>query len=339
METSQDIPAEICVEIHKEVEKHEKKKEICIDNFDFPRKWNVIILNLECSDPKTAEGICTSVLVLEESFPHENPLVTQLSDENIYCIKKKYFYVIYSEYVKEIKIVLPVACEISCLGYDREKMSLKLNLFLHYISAGDVALKKFKDTLSKTVEHDESLDFFYFCLKDYDQKILCYNTHKLNGYILPSQIRGAPYPWYCEHVIKPYWLHILRNIQNNFSMYTKFDDDKQNNLLKLKCFKVKLKNGGELTYNMCLYLFHKIKTEDKKSKFSYAKKNSKYFYNCTVFLEEALKNTVDEWEKKRNKDKCWYLTTDSIFVPLFIIRSYSEDSFGSIIELLEKYKY
>jgi hypothetical protein len=343
MKLSEDVPLDVCVKIDKLSSQDPGKcqKSIIKDGL-IPRKWNVVILNSSYIKEKNAKfaGIYTALNILEQAFPNENPLTAPICDE-----KHRNVYILYSDYLEEIKTVLPVACGINFISFSRYQISRKLNLFLHYINANDITLEQFRSIIRRLVDDDKYFLIFY-TLCQYDQKILCLNTREKKKKNDTKESSGDPgdddtvknllekYPWYFENVVKPYWLHILRNIRKNFSMDQNFNDKHYDDM---KSHKKKLKNGEELTYNMCLYFNHKIHTADKNSKFIWCKKQYKKFTNYIIFLTEALEKVISEYHGQTWKGNFEYLTTDYVFFNLLMIRSYNHEWFDYIIELLEKY--
>jgi hypothetical protein len=248
MKLSERIPVEVYKAIQKVVDADHLSDEENKESVKIDRKWDVIILDhAERSFPK---GLFTTILVMEEAFPGENPLTIQLTKENVYLLDDKKRYVIYSEYIESIEITLPVGCSIigrTLLTYDQYVVlnsNTKLNFFLHYVNAKESILERFKNDLIEMMDKGN----FYADICDMDQKMLQYNTlTELEKKRKTKENEVIISDWYRDHVIKRYWKKIIEKIHENRNMGS---------------WIYKLKKGEDLTYNMCHYLLEDTKFEE-----------------------------------------------------------------------------
>jgi hypothetical protein len=235
MKLYEDVPKKLCQEIVRYSKNSEKKTEI-----EIPAKWDTIILETRTYRSDISKGISTLRLVLEEAFPGKNPLIEQFCKENIILNGEKQVYVIYSDYIEEIKIVLPVACSLkgsSLSGHTTPKM----NLFLHYIDAQKEVMVQFKDAILEEVK-EKGLDYFPE-MSRFHLDILKKNMMMCENEKNDKQFRN---------ILNEFWKLIFQTTEKiktimffgNIKSHCDFLGDDEN----VKYLKSILKNGGKLTH-------------------------------------------------------------------------------------------
>jgi hypothetical protein len=310
---SEPIPPKVCDIIKKLIgtdqptEEEEKK---IIGKLD--RKWDVLILGCASYTP----GIFTSVLVLEEAFPRENPLAIQLTEENMFLLGDEKRYVIYSQYIESIDTVLPVGCSVidrTLLAHHSEYASgsnAELNMFLHYVNAKESILEQFKKDLIRMMNRED----FYLDIANMDQKILQVNTltdlEKKEGTKKKKVIISD---WYRDHIIKRYWKEIFESTRNR----------------KMRSWIHRLKQGRELTHNMCYYLL-----EDTEFK-NYCIENK---HNDDVMsMKSSLEKMISEYSPHGYRKRSHSNSVDFFFCALnnYVKSGYRKDYYQNLINFLK----
>jgi hypothetical protein len=223
MELSEDVPLEKCLAIDKLTSSHgsSKYQKSIIEDGLIPQKWNVVILdfpnvekNVECIG-----GIYANMNILKQMLPTEHSAIP-----SIYDGKDRNIYILYSGYIEEIKIVLPVACSIEDASFEG-KITPKLNTFLHYVNAKKEILDVFQKEIFRAVI-EEKIGFFSK-LSQLDQDILKKNMTEENY----------------EKVLRLFWSYF-------------FDG-------KLSEYCYALEKGINLTHELFSYVHARIKEKEK----------------------------------------------------------------------------
>jgi hypothetical protein len=240
------------INIFKDVDFEKNHLDFTLSEIKFNDIWDVIILNKE-----QTKGIFTNIYVIKQTFQNENPLIEQL----IHCVRIKHDHtwinVIFCDYIDEISKVIPVHW--GQIDWDESSITPEMNKFLHYINAHKYIVFGFLDTLEKKRTNTRYFGF----LSQFDQNILKLNYKTINYS-------------YGRCFIK----HVACNIIRLIQMRT---------ILDISCF---LSCGGELTAEMCRFMYDKIKNHNND--FGFVLKES---------LEVCLKTVIDEYTDNPNLKK------------------------------------
>jgi hypothetical protein len=246
MKLSEDVPLEKCLAIDKLTSSHgsSKYQKSIIEDDLVPRMWNVVILNSSNVEEKNGKcaGIYTSLDILEQAFPNENPLTAPICDG-----KRQNIYVLYSDYTKEIKDILPVACSIKGASFEG-KITPKMSYFLHYVNAKKEILDAFRKEILRAVEQEKM--GFFSKLSQLDQDILKKNMTD-NTY---------------KRVLRLFWSYFF---------------DK-----KFHEYNIALEYGNDLTYELFSYVHDKMKEKEKTYKYKNHPEYVPVVVSVGVILEE-----------------------------------------------------
>jgi hypothetical protein len=229
MKLSEDIPVDVCRNLNLIYHGEEKLGEWIRE---IPKKWNVAILQI--NSPSNSKGIFTSLHVMREAFPGKNPLGIQMCDDNYHTDDKRVIYILYSEYVHEIKVVLPIAC--SLRGYYLDKnITPQMNLFLHYVDAKKETIIEFKNEINDLILN-KNINAFKE-IANLNPDILKKNLEK---------IREEESSNFYGYILHMFWIYIyIRLTSNPNSCPGSHLNDDLTEALSL---------GRELTYDLAGYL-------------------------------------------------------------------------------------
>jgi hypothetical protein len=275
MKLYEDVPLDICAEIDRlssslDPDGYEKSM---IENDLIPREWNVVILDSSISvimDEKNDQcndngGIYTTVNILKQAFPNENPLTIPIFYE-----KHKNIHVLCSSYIEEIKTILPVACSITGASF-RGTITPKLNYFLHYVNAEQEILDAFRQEIFRVV--NEKKMGCFLTLSNLDQEILRKNMGSNESWIKHGNV--IVFHEHVEHyktMLDLYWSYF-------------FDG-------KLSEYCGILAEGGDLTYELFSSLHESIKTKGEKYQFNN--------YSDYIHAVKSIELFVEEHKRKEN---------------------------------------
>jgi hypothetical protein len=267
MKLYEDVPLDTCVEINRlssSLDSDECQKSI-IEGDLIPRTWNVIILDISLDNKKKEKkecgGIYTTLNILEQAFPNENPLTAPICDG-----KHKSVYVLYFSYIEEIKKVLPIACSVNGASL-RDSITPEMNFFLYYINASQEILNNFVTVIRGAVAF-KGINFFL-------------ELSRLNQYFLEKNITPANY----RNILMMYWL-CFTDIRISFYYDNQYFDDEYIDALV---------NGGELTYRLLSLVYQKIK---EKTYTCTTKKHSDVNHR---HLKKYMKVILEEYEDTEGK--------------------------------------